>query len=433
MKTAVSKLLLVGLCLVSAMKLTGQSNATTAPPGAGGADGRGIYMPLVAAQPFHAKVTAEFTRVLADGTTVSEKSYDVAARDGTGRLYREDRGRVAANSDREPPLLRTFVYDAKTGLITICNLARSQCRLASFNPGAHPVEEPVGLSPDGTSTLTRESLGSKKIDGLEVQGTRETRLFKRGSQGNDRAIVATTEYWYSPRLQIDMEITRDDPMSGKQHFAVTELKLGEPGPDWFAVPSGYRLVEERTATQASAAGRSRVGPHSLEPLIEKEVSQLTPEQLTTALQPVDAAVDAFAAAHSEAWPNDKDQYFADEARQQLAMDLRSVQRNRAPTRDNFEAVDLRMNQAFRAVIGSPCLNKPIPGDPPNVPAGEAGLRAEQAAWIKMRDAWAGFLATLFPGGEEMGFGSMLTSQRQGELRRLQVIERNRGCLTAEER
>jgi len=192
-------------------------------------------------------------------------------------------------------------------------------------------------------------------------------------------------------------------------------------------------VEERTATQASAAGRSRVGPHSLEPLIEKEVSQLTPEQLTTALQPVDAAVDAFAAAHSEAWPNDKDQYFADEARQQLAMDLRSVQRNRAPTRDNFEAVDLRMNQAFRAVIGSPCLNKPIPGDPPNVPAGEAGLRAEQAAWIKMRDAWAGFLATLFPGGEEMGFGSTLTSQRQGELRRLQVIERNRGCLTAEER
>jgi uncharacterized protein YecT (DUF1311 family) len=390
-------------------------------------------MPLVAGAPFHAKVTSEYVRLLADGTTVSEKSYDVAARDGAGRLYREDRGVVAANSDREPPLLRTIVYDPRTSLSTICNLARSTCRLANFNPELHPVEEPVGLSPDGTSTLTRESLGKRKVDGLEVQGTRETRLFKAGSQGNNRAIVTTTELWYSPQLQVNLEITRDDPRSGKQHFLVTELKLGEPGPDWFAVPNGYRLVEDRPATQASVAGHSRVGPHSLEPLIEKEVSQLTPEQLTAALQPVDAAVDAYAQAHSQAWPNDKNQYFADQMRQQLAMDLRSMQRNRVPTRDNFEAADLRLNQAFRAAIESPCLNKSIPGDPPDVPTGEADLRAEQAAWVKVRDAWSSFLATLFPAGSDMGFGIMLTNQRQSEFRRLQVIERNRGCLAQDER
>lgn len=426
MKRAASKLLPVLLCMVPAASLAGQTAATVL-SATGGAGGRGIFVPLVVGEPFHAKITAEFKRLLADGTTVSEKSFDVVARDGMGRLYREDRGVVPANSDREPPLLRTFVYDPKTAQITICNLGRSTCRLASFNPSAHPVEEVAGLSPDGNSTLTRENLGKKKIDGLEVQGTRETRLFKSGSEGNNRPMVQTLESWYSPQLQIDLEVTREDPRSGRQSYEVTELKMGEPAPDWFAMPSGYRLVEERETTAAGAAGRSRTGAHSLEPLIEKQVTGLTPEQLSTALEPVDATVEAYAQAHATAWPNDKNEFFADLARLQLASELRTLQQNRVPTKDNLEEADLRLNQAFRSVIGSACLDKAIPGDPPNVPVGADALKAEQAAWEKMRDAWSAFLATLFPSSEDAGFGMMLTNQRQNELRRVQVIERNRGC------
>jgi uncharacterized protein YecT (DUF1311 family) len=107
------------------------------------------------------------------------------------------------------------------------------------------------------------------------------------------------------------------------------------------------------------------------------------------------------------------------------------QRNRVPSQDDFEEADLHLNQAFRAVISSPCLAKPIPGDPPNAPVSEEKLRAEERAWIAMRDAWTAFMAVVFPNANHDSFGTMLTQMRTGELQQIQNIERNRGCVPAE--
>ncbi len=71
--------------------------------------------------------------------------------------------------------------------------------------------------------------------------------------------------------------------------------------------------------------------------------------------------------------------------QQCSKPFRMQQRNRIPSQDDFEEADLHLNQAFRAVISSPCLAKPIPGDPPNAPVSEEKLRSEEPAWIAMRD------------------------------------------------
>jgi uncharacterized protein YecT (DUF1311 family) len=433
MKATAVQISLIVLFLFSAASLAGQTPTvyTAAGIANAGASGNGSYMPLAAGAPFRAKVVSTSTRLLPDGTTVSQKFYSMAARDNTGKMYREERGVLAANSDMEPPLVLTIVYDPKTGLSTTCTASRRTCRLAVMPTNAKLDEEPTGLSADGNSTLTREDLGWKKIGELDAQGARETKLYRAGSLGNDKPLVVTREYWYSPRLQIILQMTKKDPRSGTQTSEVTEMKLGEPGAEWFAVPIGYRVLEERTATEAGMAGRSRVGPHSLEQVIEKMVNGMTPEQLTAGVKPVDAAVDAYALAHAAASPNDKNEYFADQVRQRLGMDLRMLQQMRMPTRDNFEEMDLRMNQAFRAVIESQCLNKPIPGDPPNVPASAETLRAEQAAWLKMRDAWSSFLESLFPASEHAGFGMTLTSQRQSELRRLEVVEKNRGCAVLE--
>jgi uncharacterized protein YecT (DUF1311 family) len=89
-----------------------------------------------------------------------------------------------------------------------------------------------------------------------------------------------------------------------------------------------------------------------------------------------------------------------------------------PSQDQFEEADLHLNQAFRAVISSPCLAKPIPGDPPNAPVSEEKLRVEQQAWISMRDAWKTFMATVFPTATNAGFGSMLTEMRANDLRQI---------------
>ena len=385
----------------------------------------GLFIPLIGGEPFHARIPVRITRQLPDGTTVEQKYYTLAARDGKGRTYREGRDVVAADSDREPPLMRTFVYDPKTSLITTCNPVRRTCQQSSFNPTSHPADEAVGPSADGKSVLTREDLGKKTMQGLEAIGTRETRTFAPGAFGNDKPVVVTKEIWYSPRLQFNLSVTRIDPRNGVQKLEVTDLKLGEPGAEWFALPDGYRMVQERVM-----AGRS-MWPAELTPLLEKNISGMSHDELATAVAPVEEALGAYAKAHAEASPNDRNDAFAGQLRTRLSSELTMMQLNSMLPRGQSKEADLRLNQMYRAVLDSPCFNKPAPGDPPFMPRSEETLRAEERAWIALRDAWTAFLAKLFPNGDQQGFGWMLTSERTNELRKMQNVERNRGCAPEE--
>lgn len=203
----------------------------------------GLYIPLIAGQPFQGKIPVQVTRQLPDGTTVAQKYYTLVARDGTGRTYRESRDIVPADSDREPALMHTVVYDPKTNLVTSCYPERRTCQHVNLVSSTNSPDEPVGPSSDGKSVLTRESLGTKKLDGLDVQGTRETTTYRPGAFGNDKPVVVTKEFWYSPQLQFNLSVTRIDPRNGTQKLEVTDLKLGEPSAEWFAMPDGYRLVQ----------------------------------------------------------------------------------------------------------------------------------------------------------------------------------------------
>ena len=430
MKTNSIGTMLAVFCLYSAINILGQDNGTNvthAPDPDSGMVGHvdGLFIPLLAWQPFRARIPVQINRQLSDGTTVAQKYYTLVARDGTGRTYREARDVVAADSDREPPLMRTIVYDPKTSLITTCNPERRICRQTSFNPTSHPADEPVGPSSDGKSVLARESLGTKTMEGLEVVGTRETRTINPGTFGNDKPVVVTKELWYSPLLQFNLSVTRIDPRNGTQKLQVADLKLGEPGVEWFALPEGYRLVQERTVANRMA------GPAELAPLLEKSVTGISAEQLATALQPVEAAIGAYAKAHAEASPKDRNDAFAGQVRMRLSSDLHMIQQNPFPQRPQVEQTDLRLNQMFREVAESPCLSKPAPGDPPSMPSSVETLRAEERAWVAMRDAWTAFLATLFPNADKTGFAWMLTNERTNELRRLQTVLRNRGCVPEE--
>ncbi|MGA3131065.1 MAG: lysozyme inhibitor LprI family protein [Terracidiphilus sp.] len=374
---------------------------------------------------FHAKIPVEITRTFADGTTVTQKYYTLVARDSDGREYRENRDLIPADSDREPPIISTRVYDPKTSLITTCNPEQRICRQMTFDPTQRPVDEPTGPSSDGKSVLTRENLGSKTIDGLECTGTRETRTFNVGAFGNDKPVVVTKEIWYSPQLQFNLSVMRIDPRNGTQKFEVTDLKLSDPGAEWFAMPDGYRLVSGRGIQPRP------IYPAELEPLIEKSVTGMSADQLTTALQPVEAAIGAYAKAHAQAAPNDKSDAFAGQLRSRLSGDLRMLQQNSNPRLMQNQDGDARMNETFRIVVSSPCIDKTQPGDPPNIPSNADGVRAEQKAWLALRDAWAAFLAKLFPNADPASFGWMITNERENELRRLENIERNRGCVPEE--
>ncbi len=438
MNNLISRVLIGAFCLFSAHCLVGQAtgdassqaaSATVnhAPDPDSGMSGHvdGLYIPLATGQPFRAKIPVEITRQLPDGTVVKQKYYTLAARDSTGREYREGRDVVAADSDREPPLMQTVVYDPKNSTRTICNPVRRTCQQSVLNPTSHPADEPAGPSGDGKSVLTREDLGKKMMDGLEVVGTREKRTFNPGAFGNDKPVVVTKEIWYSPQLQFNLSVTRIDPRNGTQKLEVADLKLGEPGPEWFALPDGYRLLQERVM-----AGRS-MWPTELAPLLAKNISGMTLDELTTAVAPVEAAIGVYAKAHEAASPNDKNDAFAGQLRSRLSSELQMMQQNNMQQRLQVKDSESRLTQMYQQVLDSPCLNKPSPGDPPSMPSSGETLRAEETAWVGVRDAWTAFLGKLFPSGDPAGYGWFITNERMSDLRRMQTVERNRGCIPEE--
>jgi hypothetical protein len=61
--------------------------------------------------------------------------------------------------------------------------------------------------------------------------------------GNDKPMVSSREFWYSPRLAVNLISTVDDPQSGKQVFTVKELSTSEPEPGFFEVPGEYKIVD----------------------------------------------------------------------------------------------------------------------------------------------------------------------------------------------
>ena len=233
------------------------------------------------------------------------------------------------------------------------------------------------------------------------------------------------EIWYSPQLQFNLSVTRMDPRNGTQKLEVADLKLGEPGPEWFAMPDGYRLVTERTVMNRPA------GPAELEPLLEKSITGMTPEQLATALQPIEVAIGKYATAHAEAAPKDRNDAYAGQVRMRLSSDLHMIQQPPPPPKAQLSESEFRLNQAFHEVLDSPCLNKPEAGDPPNMPSSKETLGAEEQAWDGLRDAWTAFLASLFPNRDRAALGWMLLNERTSELRRMQNVERNRGCMPEE--
>jgi hypothetical protein len=78
-------------------------------------------------------------------------------------------------------------------------------------------------STDVTSTIQTaigsESLGPDVIAGMNVEGTRLTRVVATGEAGNASPIQVTTEAWYSAELQTAVMTKTADPRVGETIFS----------------------------------------------------------------------------------------------------------------------------------------------------------------------------------------------------------------------
>lgn len=248
----------------------------------------GMMGPLVKGAPFSAEEVGETTQALGDGTRIHRETRTSVFRDGEGRLRRETPEAItiwdpvagvsylldpkamtavklslstsseattftsdgkqvhmfinrvsAANLDAQKAMAegkQVQQYHIQTrGPINSADAVREQ-KVIEMRIGTGAVQSPAGKS---------ESLGRQNMEGLTVEGTRETLTIEAGSIGNDRPIQVLTERWYSPDLQRVVSSRHTDPRSGEETLRLTNVRRGEPGADRFQPSAAYKLIDRK--------------------------------------------------------------------------------------------------------------------------------------------------------------------------------------------
>jgi hypothetical protein len=209
-----------------------------------------IFIPPLANAPFTATVNTEWTRQTSDGATVTVKNHRVVARDSHGRIFEERRRFVPADSDSPSMVFQTEYSDPTQHTKYVCFSANEVCNLISFFAPLSQPTLPAGPIGDGKRYLSRADLGRSEVGGMETIGTRETISTSPGAVGNDREVSLTKEFWYSPKLGVNLVVKRMDPLQGTQVFTVSDIQLAEPDARLFALPAGYKMVDQRGAMQS---------------------------------------------------------------------------------------------------------------------------------------------------------------------------------------
>jgi len=89
-----------------------------------------------------------------------------------------------------------------------------------------------------------ESLGTRKIEGVEAEGIRSTKTILAGEIGNERTFEIVYERWFSKDLQLIVFSKYTDPRFGEQTYQLTNIKRSEPDAELFKVPADYRIADD---------------------------------------------------------------------------------------------------------------------------------------------------------------------------------------------
>lgn len=203
-----------------------------------------IDVPPITNAPFTATVTTELTKILVDDSTQTNWNHRTIARDSSGRIFQERRF-FAPNGDKAATPLSELDYaDPNRHELYVCKPMAKTCYLYPYSaPQSAVALVPAGPLPNGRGSVEQQALGQKTIDDLEVIGSREITTLNAGTVGNAKTEPIVKEFWYSPRLQINIITKRFDPRFGTQNFVVSNIKLSEPDPQLFMPPEDYRIVK----------------------------------------------------------------------------------------------------------------------------------------------------------------------------------------------
>ena len=141
------------------------------------------------------------------------------------------------------PVTATQYDDPNRHQRLICRPMQKVCQRYRLNAPAMPAPLPAGPLPNGAGTLEREDLGRKTMDNLDVVGSREVMTLNAGAFGNEKPQPVVKEFWYAPRLSINLVTKRFDPrVSSVQNIALADIQLTEPDPRLFEPPTDFRVI-----------------------------------------------------------------------------------------------------------------------------------------------------------------------------------------------
>jgi len=215
----------------------------------------GIFMTPVANAPFSATVKILSHQPLPDGTEHVVTSVDHVARTSSGIIYNERRAIVPVGYKDEPVLLGALIYNPNDRLsISLEPMSRlAKERTLDHPPVATPGPTAPGPKIPGT---VETDLGTQTMNDVELRGLRRERTIPANLSGTGKPLTITDDYWYSPALSVYLIIRHDDPRTGEQMVAVTDIDRHEPNGALFVVPDGYKVVDETPPPPPSSPGRT---------------------------------------------------------------------------------------------------------------------------------------------------------------------------------
>ena len=215
----------------------------------------------VTGAPYSAEITTEIVQQLADGNRIERRSTSAVARDGQGRVRREQQvtaigpilppGNAQVVTINDPVAKVHYSLDAERKvaiqmpvLFTTKVEAPSRRSLVVRSGNAEVITS-APLHAAQAQDARTETLGTKDIEGIAAEGTRVTMVIPAGAIGNQAAIEIVSERWYSPELQTVVYSRRSDPRFGETTYRLTNIVRAEPSAELFQVPPDYTVEEAK--------------------------------------------------------------------------------------------------------------------------------------------------------------------------------------------
>jgi hypothetical protein len=205
--------------------------------------------------PFTLTLQTEWVRNFADGSSQTLVNHRRIARDANGRVYQERQRFAPKGGDQESMLTFIQITDPNLHQFYDCSVATKICELSRYTTQSlksyQPVLAPAGRPNGSPREVARDDLGTDTILGVQTNGIRETTTIDAGAVGNDRAIVTTREFWFSPKLGINLISKHSDSRYGAQTFTVSEIDEAEPDATLFQPPQGFQIRELKKVPEPS--------------------------------------------------------------------------------------------------------------------------------------------------------------------------------------